>query len=92
MDDQPGMRVRDGARRQQEQSQPGTNRQLPGLDVLVNRPSRDILQRQIRLAAAGNAGVVQPGDVRVIEGGQDFALFGHPFGEARRRATRRAAA
>ena len=28
MDDQPGVRVRDGARHQQEQSQPVANRQL----------------------------------------------------------------
>ena len=34
----------------------------------------------------------KPRDVRVIEGGQDLALLGHPFGESRAAATRPAAA
>ena len=88
MDDQPGVRVRDGARHQQEQAQPGANRQLPRVDVFVNRTAFDVLQREVRLAAARDAGVVQPCDVRVIEGGQDLALLGEPFGEASHGARR----
>ena len=82
MDDEPGVRVCDGAHDLEEELEPGTDGQLSSLDVLVDRTPFDVLQREIRLPALRYAGVVQPGDVRVVEGGQDVSLSRHPVGEA----------
>ena len=66
----------------EKEPQPGANRQPSGFDVFVNRMPCDVLERQIRLAVGRHAGVVQAGDVRVIQGGQNFALFSHPVSES----------
>ena len=82
MHDQAGVRMAHGTRREQKEPQPRANRQPSGFDEFVDRTPCNVLQRQIRLTDGRHAGVVQASDIRVIEGGQNLALFSHPFSES----------
>ena len=57
------------------------DRELLSIAIERDRLASDILEREIRLAVVGEAGVVEPGDVRVGERRQDLALAGEAFDE-----------
>ena len=81
VDHQARVRVGDRARDQHEQAQTIANRQLRIRDVLIDRTTIDVLQREIRLPAAGHARVVESGDIRMVERGQNLALGDEPVRE-----------
>ena len=61
----------------------GAHRRRVGLDVLIDWPSRDVFEREVRLTAARDAGVVEPGDVRMREAREDLPLADEPLRELR---------
>jgi hypothetical protein len=58
----------------EEEPQPLFDAEPEFVAVAVDRPSRDVLEDEVRLAAGRHPGVVKPRDVRMREARQDAAL------------------
>ena len=76
VDDEVAVRVMHGIADAPEQGQARLHGQGVALAVLVDGHALDEIHHQVRLAAVGGAGVDQPGDVGVIEAGEDLPLTG----------------
>lgn len=75
------MRVRHRLRHLQQQPQPAGDRHRTGRAPGVDRLAPHKLQRQVRPPLVVGAGLVQAGDVRVLQRGQDVALACHALGQ-----------
>ncbi len=69
--DEVGVRVRDGRQDVEEQADAGLDAKRPIVAVLVDVPAGDVLEHQVRLSGARDAGVDQPGNVGMREAGKD---------------------
>ena len=81
--DQLAVCMRDGGTDLQHQPQT-----LPTIQLLPGRVVDEVgalhpLHHKIRPAAIGDSGVVEPGDVRMLQQGPDLALLGHALGQSR---------
>ena len=85
MDDQLCVCMGHGLGRPGGDADPGPDVELVLVAVVVDRPSLDVLERQIRTAARRHPGVVEPGDVGMREGREDVTLAQHPSGQGRAR-------
>ncbi len=75
VDDQVRVRVRDRLEHVEEEARRGPRRpERSAVAVRVDRLALDVLEDEVRLARAGDAGVEQAGDVRVGEPREDVAL------------------
>jgi hypothetical protein len=81
MHHQVGVRMPDRARDLQEQAQPPGQVELAALAPAVDALALHQLDREIGLAVGRQPGVVEPGDVRMVQGGQDLALARQPLGQ-----------
>jgi hypothetical protein len=64
-----------------EQPQALLNRQAPGPAVLRDGHAVHVLHHQVRPAVVRGPGVQEPGDIGVVQGGQDLALHREPLQE-----------
>lgn len=80
MHDEPRVRGLHGARDAQEQFQARIQVERAFAAVAVERQAVDVLHHQVRQARRRGAAVVQAGDVRMRQLGQDLALAGEPLG------------
>ncbi len=83
MDDEGAVGVGDRAGDLQHEPDDGACVESLRRDPRVDRLPVHEFHRQERLARRRHAGVVQPGDVRVLEPRQDVALARQPFGQPR---------
>ncbi len=74
MDDQIAVRVGHRAAHDLEHAQPIGERQLVPVAVAVDGLALDELHHDVGGAVAGRAAVQEPGDVRMLEAGEDLAL------------------
>ena len=79
---QVGVGVADRGADLQEQAQPLLHRQRQLLGVLGDRLALHIVQRQVGLAVAADAGIEQAGDVGVAKPRQDLAFAGETLAQA----------
>ena len=80
---QVGVGMADRAADLQEQAQAFVQRQLQAPAVFGDRLALDVGQHQVGLAVLAEAGIQQPGDVRMLQPRQDLALAVEALAQAR---------
>jgi hypothetical protein len=89
MQDQFAVRIRNGPRDLQQQSHALGDRQWRpargAAAVAIDRHPHDILEREIGLTTGRQAGVVEAGDVGMLEPGEDVPLALQAFRQLRSR-------
>ncbi len=81
MDNQTAVREGHRTTDLQQQVELLSHRQATLARVHVDRLAFDVLQRQERPTVLIDPGVVQPGDVRVLQRGENVALTRHALGQ-----------
>ena len=80
MQDQVAVRVRHRREHVEEEPHPGVDAELPVAAPAIDGRALDVLENQIGLAAVRDAGIEQPGDVRMREAGEEAAFAPEAFG------------